>query len=62
MTTVNLINEKHEYVEAVQEQFWIVTYTTDYRKARNYYPEHADQIIQEVRKITNGCVKLKKVS
>lgn len=62
MKTVNLVNDKYEYVETIQEQFWIVTYTTDYRAARNYYSEHADEIIREVAKITNGAVRLRKVS
>lgn len=62
MNTVNIVNDKYEYVETVQEVFWIVTYTTDYRKARKFYPEHADKVIQEVRKITNGHIKLQKVS
>ena len=62
METCQLVNANYEYVQSVQEVFWIVTYTKDYRQARGFYPDHADEIIREVAKITNGAVKLRKVS
>lgn len=59
MDVVYLVNKDHEYVQGVQEIFGIVTYTRDFREARKFYREHANEIIQRVSSVTNGHVKLR---